>query len=38
MGGAIQNSYLALVAARSDKKIVLCHTAVGAFNFYVYTF
>ena len=29
MGGAIQNSYLALVAARSDKKIVLCHTAVG---------
>ena len=34
MGGAIQNSYLALVPARSDKKIVLCHTAVGGLSIF----
>ena len=29
MGGAIQNSYLAAGAARTDGRIVLCHTLVG---------
>ena len=29
MGGAIQNNYIVAAAARSDSKIVLCHTLVG---------
>ena len=29
MGGAIQNNYIVAAAARSDRKIVLCHTLVG---------
>mmetsp|Transcript_59706 Transcript_59706/g.99051 ORF Transcript_59706/g.99051 Transcript_59706/m.99051 type:complete len:578 (+) Transcript_59706:115-1848(+) len=29
MGGAIQNNYLVAAGARTDGKVVICHTAVG---------